>query len=888
MAFFKMRRSELTPLPVDAYLPEIIDRLGVERNLVIEAEPGAGKTTRVPPALLDSVLAHEGEVWVLEPRRLAARLAAGRAAAERGEPLGGTIGYQVRFEDVSGPHTRLRYVTEGVFTRRLLRDPSLKSVKAVVLDEFHERRLQGDVALALLRKLQTGTRPDLRIVVMSATIDAVPVREFLGGAPTLKIPGRTFDIRVEHISGPDSRPLADQVAGALGRLLKDGLHGDVLVFLPGAAEIRRAAEACEAMAAREDVLIAPLHGELPVAEQDRAVRPSDRRKIILSTNVAESSVTIDGVTAVVDSGLARIAVHSPWSGLQRLTIGKISRASAVQRAGRAGRTQPGRCLRLYTAADFAARLEFDQPECARSDLAETVLELHAAGVRDARAFGWYESPPREAIGAAEDLLKRLGAILDDGSLTTTGRQMIRFPLHPRLSRILIECASCGAERDGAITAAILSERDILERNLFGAAGAERGARKQGKARSGPSDLLDRLDLFNEAELSRFSPDVLHRLGLDTGAVNAVNRVRRRLLALLRRTGENAVFADKNTGAFNTRAFNDEISVQGANRERALLAAILTGFPDRVARRRATARQKGSQEIEVLLCGGGQATLSGHSVVTQSEFLVAVEAGEKQSGRSSGVEIRLASAIDAEMLFEMYFERLREVESVVWNDKSERAESVRRLFYDDLIIDETAAGVASGEPAWRLLGEKALSRGPAAFLDLNELECTLARIEFAASVDSSGGWPDQMPDADSVLIALCKGRSSFAELRETARRGDWREALLGRLGPAQRRRLNLLAPERVSIGPRKQVRVEYERGKTPWVASRIQDFFGLRQGPRIADGSVPLVLHLLAPNNRPVQVTSDLEGFWIRHYGNVRRELSRRYPRHAWPDNPLAQ
>jgi ATP-dependent helicase HrpB len=641
------------------------------------------------------------------------------------------------------------------------------------------------------------------------------------------------------------------------------------------------------MADREGVLIVPLHGELPVAEQDRAVRPSDRRKIILSTNVAESSVTIDGVTAVVDSGLARTAVHSSWSGLQRLTIGKISRASALQRAGRAGRTQPGRCLRLYTAADFAARPEFDQPECARSDLAETVLELHAAGVRDAQAFDWYEAPPREAIGAAEDLLKRLGAILDDGSLTTTGRQMIRFPLHPRLSRILIEGASCGAERDAAAIAAILNERDIFERRLFGRGALERrasrGAGNAGHMRSGPSDLLDRLDLFHEAELSRFSPDVLHRLGLDSGAVNAVNRVRRRLLALLRRAGENAVFADKNTGASIV-----EIGAQGANPERALLAAILAGFPDRVARRRSTARQKGSQEIEVLLCGGGQATLSSHSVVTQSEFLVVVEAEEKQAGRSSGVEIRLASAIDAEMLFEMYFERLCEVESVVWNDKSDRAESVRRLFYDDLIIDETAAGVASGESAWRVLGEKALSRGPAAFLDLKELDCTLARLEFAASVDSSGGWPDQMPDADSVLMALCKGRSSFAELREAARRGEWREALFARLGAVQRRRLDDLAPERVSIGRRKQVRVEYERGKTPWIGARIQDFFGLKKGPRIADGRVPLVLHLLAPNNRPVQVTSDLEGFWIRHYSSVRRELSRRYPRHAWPEDPLAQ
>src|SRR5919205_1936508 len=368
-------------LPVDEILPAAVEVLRRGRSLVVEAPPGAGKTTRLPPALLDAGVAGEGDVLVLEPRRLAARMAARRVAEERGERLGETVGYQVRFEEVSSRATRLRFLTEGVLTRRLLADPQLKGVGCVVLDEFHERHLQADLALALLKRLQKTSRPDLKLVAMSATLDAAPVARYLDDCPVLRSEGRRFEVAVEHLARHDERPLEVQVEAAVRRLVHEGLDGHVLVFLPGAASIRKAQHECARVAAEHDLLVLPLHGELPAAEQDAAVRPSDRRKLILSTNVAETSVTIEGVAAVVDSGLARVATHSPWSGLPRLVVSRVSRASAVQRAGRAGRTRPGRCLRLYTRHDHDGRPEHDVPEIRREDLAETALVLASLSIR---------------------------------------------------------------------------------------------------------------------------------------------------------------------------------------------------------------------------------------------------------------------------------------------------------------------------------------------------------------------------------------------------------------------------------------------------------------------------------------------------------------------------
>jgi ATP-dependent helicase HrpB len=509
----------MQPLPIDPLLPAVCDALRRAPSLVLEAPPGAGKTTRVPRALLDAGFAASGEILVLEPRRLAARLAARRVAEELGEEVGRTVGYQMRFEDVSSAETRIRFVTEGTLTRRLLRDRELRGVAVVLLDELHERHLDGDVALALLRRLQNGARPDLRLAAMSATLDAAPVAAFLGDAPILRSEGRLFDVALEHVARADDRPLEAQVASAVRRLVDEGLDGDVLVFLPGALEIRRAAESCARIAREADLLVLPLHGSLPPAEQDRAVRPADRRKVILSTNVAETSVTIDGVVAVVDSGLARIAAHAPWSGLPTLKVARIARASAAQRAGRAGRTRPGRCLRLYTSGDLAARPEHETPEVARADLAEAVLALAAAGVRDLSAFGWLTAPPTASLDAALGLLGRLSAI-EGGAVTATGERILRFPAHPRLGRILVEAERRGIAADACAVVAILGERDLAT----GGRGA-RDARHR-------SDVLDALSRFDEAEAASFQPDRLRWLGIDAGRAQAVERVRKQLARLV--------------------------------------------------------------------------------------------------------------------------------------------------------------------------------------------------------------------------------------------------------------------------------------------------------------------------------------------------------------------
>ena len=861
----------MQPLPIDALLPDIVDALRASPSLVVEAPPGAGKTTRVPRALLEAGLASEGEVVVLEPRRLAARLAARRVAAEMGERVGETIGYQVRFEEVAGPRTRLRYVTEGLLTRRLLSEPTLPRVGAVVLDEFHERHLAGDLALAWLRRLQRTLRPDLRLVVMSATLDAGPVAQYLA-APRLRSEGRLFDVTVEYLSPAEAARtdlrLERQVASAVRRLVSEGLEGDVLVFLPGAAEIRRAREACDPIARSAGLDLLPLHGDLPPEEQDRAVQPGPRRKVILSTNVAETSITIEGVVAVVDSGLARVASHSPWSGLPRLELKKVSRASAAQRAGRAGRLRPGRALRLYTRHDHGSRAEFDVPEVRREDLAETVLALAALGAGS--DFPWFEPPPPAAEAAAHALLVRLGALDAAGAITELGRRLTRFPLHPRLARLVVEAEARGAGEKGALLAALLGERDLRERRPQGPRAA---------LPTGPSDLLELASLFDEARRARFDEDRLRSLGVSPGAAMGVDRSLRQIARLLQRP----------PGAMSGSATPSRSPTSPATRtEEALLFATLAAYPDRVARRRA------SGSPDVVLAGGGSARLDEGSVVREGELLVCVDAEERKgdrrapgapaTGRGGQVVVRLASAVTPEMLLDLFPGSLRWEEEDRWNAEGERVEARERLLYEDLVLEDSRKPTPDPEKAAALLAERALGRGPRDFAEDGALDRLLARLGFASRFAPEGALPPlDDEDARAALRELCAGRRSFAELREAG----LEEAVLARLPPGSRPLLDRLAPDRIALPGGRSARVHYEAGdKPPWIESRLQDFFGMAAGPSVAGGRAPLVLHLLAPNQRAVQVTTDLAGFWERHYPGIRKELMRRYPRHAWPEDPL--
>ncbi|MEP7337294.1 MAG: helicase-related protein, partial [Acidobacteriota bacterium] len=697
-------------LPIDSLLPEITARLRQANNLIIEAAPGAGKTTRVPAALLDAEIVC-GEVWVLEPRRLATRMAARRVADERGERLGETVGYQVRFEEVSSARTRLRFLTEGVLTRRLLSDPKLKNVGAVVLDEFHERHLQADLALALLRRLQQTTRPDLKLVVMSATLDAAPIATYLNNAPRLSSEGKRFDVAIEHLPRDDNRPLADQIASAIKGLLAENLDGDVLVFLPGAAEIRRAQAACSEFASKHDLLVLPLHGDLPPNEQDRAVQPADKRKIILSTNVAESSVTIDGVVAVIDSGLARIAGHSAWSGLATLNVQRVSKASATQRAGRAGRTRAGRCLRLYTAQDFSARPDHELAEVHRLDLAEPALELHAANIADLNTFGWFEAPPVSAIEAADTLLRKLTAIDTQGLVTKTGQQMLRFPLHPRQSRLLIEAQSRGIFDEACTIAALIGERDIASVEMFN------GRRTANHAKHhSPSDLLDRLDLFTEAERKNFSASALREMNLDVGATMAVDRVRRQLQKI-----RGVDFRPRATAHARTE-------VRATPNDDALLISILAGYPDRVAKRRNLKDEK----AELLLSGGGAIPLSPSSSVKQSEFLVAIDAEERRDAAANRTRVvRMASAIQPEWLIDLFADNLSESIEATWNAQHERVEVAERMLYDQLVIDERRSHTTRGPAVTKVLAEAAINADWQKFADEEAITKFLARVSFIA-------------------------------------------------------------------------------------------------------------------------------------------------------------
>ncbi len=802
----KQHRPEL---PIDALLPTLLDSLRVSPNLVLQAEPGAGKTTRVPPALLDTVA---GGVLVLEPRRLAARMAARRVAFEMGEEPGDTVGYQVRFEEAVGPRTRLRFVTEGILVRRLLSDPQLKGVDVVVLDEFHERHLDTDLALALLRRLQRSTRPMLKLIVMSATLDAAPISAFLGDCPVLHAPGRLFPLTVEHLPySPES--LHVQVRVAFSRLLGDRRAGHTLVFLPGAAEIRRAAHECEGVARAAGVLVVPLHGDLSPMEQDRAVSPTVQPKLILATNVAESSVTVEGVTAVIDSGLARVASHSPWTGLPTLEVRRISKASATQRAGRAGRTGPGRVLRLYSEQDYLLRADQDLPEMLRTDLAGLALVLRSMGLSllDSEAgeagLAWLDDPPAAAAINAEALLDRLGAVGD------IAVRMARLPLPPRLARTVLAAAERGVGEQGCLAAALLSEG----------------------ASTGRSDLLEAIDVqhgtLGEAPGSRSDP---------------------RMSARVRQTAQQLRLLLRDVAVRESAGTDDD----------KLLLAVLTGFPDRVARRRA-----GS---EVLLSTGLTAELAGQPPAYQ--FMVILDAEDRREKPLPLV--RTTARVEPEWLIDLFPERVREASSLTWNRSAERVDSTTQMLYDSLLLQEWRDAKPEATAAGRLLAEKAVESGLQGFLDVEAMENLLARAAFA-------GLP--LPDITAALEELCNDLQtfSFAELKRAA--SSLLPTIEARL---DLQRLRDLAPGTLKLKRGRQLKVHYEAGKPPWIASRMQDFFGMREGPSIGPDRTPVVMHLLGPNQRAVQMTADLQGFWQRLYPEIRPGLQRRYPGHSWPEKPV--
>lgn len=843
-----MTRLPPAALPIDSYLPEILGKLGAKKRLVLVAEPGAGKTTRVPAALLVSAQARN--IIVLEPRRIAAMASAIRVAEELGEEVGRRVGYRIRHEVVGGRDTKLWFVTEALLTRKLLSDPTLVETRVLVLDEFHERNVHSDLALALVKELQRTTRPDLQLLVMSATLEAERVASYLD-CDVVSVPGRVFPVRVEHQEQPDARRLEEQVAATVRRAHRETGAGDTLVFLPGAGEIRRSKEALDAWSLTEHVEVLPLHGELSPGEQQRAIALAPHRRVILSTNVAETSLTLPSVTAVVDAGLARVAGHSPWSGLATLDLTKISRASAIQRAGRAGRVQAGACYRLYTKHDFDTRLQHQAPELLRMDLTEILLLVKAFGFASFAALGLIDPPSAAASDAAEALLQDLGASTAAGELSAIGKQMLALPIHPRLARVALEASARGAPKTGALIAALLSERDISLRSRaqFG-----RDRARTDHIESGPSDVLARIEEFDEAAGSGFSRGICERLQLDaTGAKRAA------------RTAEGL--------SRSLERFAPSPSVtppMGAELDEVAMISVVAGFGDRIGQRRA------EHSRDVVIPAVGSVQLAETSVVREAQFVVAVDAEE----RKGGAVVRVASKVEPEWLLELFEDRVKEERTVRLDPNTGRIDGRLRLLYRDaLLLDESVLRNLGDEEIAAALYEAASQRDFRSFCkDKDEFDAFALRCAFAATYSAD------VPALDGGYLAerlreLCEGVRSFAEL--TAR--DPLSHLVHTLPRSAQTALDEFAPERVTLGGGRGAAIHYAVGQPPWVESRLQDFLGMKVGPTVAKGRVPLVLHLLAPNHRAVQVTTDLAGFWERHYPTIRKELMRRYPRHAWPE-----
>ena len=850
-------------LPIDELLPDIIASLRGRGTVVVEAAPGAGKTTRLPLALLRAGFAATGEIVVLEPRRIAARLAAHFVSELLGEEVGETCGYQVRFDSKVSARTRIRYMTEALLTRRMRDDPELRGISVVVLDEFHERHIAADLNLALLRRLQKRRQEPLGLIIMSATLDGEKFARELD-CPRHTSEGRSYPIDIRWSPPPPARSNAGSAAAPalaqVPRVVREWVgnsndEGNILVFLPGVGEIKKAARECANMAESEGLEILPLHGDLNVAEQHRALSPPGRRALILATNVAETSVTAEGVTCVIDTGLARRASFEAWSGLPVLELAEISRAATIQRAGRAGRTAPGTCIRLYSEANWRGRSEHEIPELLRLDLCDSLLDLYANGIGRYEDLAWLDVPPQAAITAARDTLSLLGAIRseEDGAthrLTDTGREMLRYPLHPRTARLLVEGRRRGIPTLAAGAAALLSEPSIRRRG------------ERTFMRSDADVFADLEDMDRALKKGgRTAPS-----SVDIGACRQVDRSRKQLIKI---TGQQLKQNSEPASAPAPNAPEEQ--------EEALLRSLLCAYPDRVAR----VRGESGNERSLLLTGGTTATLSEESALGAADFALALTLQEhRHSKRPGRVIVRSAARIEADWLIDECPEDIEERETFTWNADRERVLGTSDLIYRGLTLVSTKMLPDSNE-ASAVLRKAALGAGAEKFVaDPAAIPALVARSALCAEHRHG----IQALNEEAVregLSNLCEGMTSFKELRDA----NLLAILEQRLGPNGTAELARLTPRSVTLTGRRRVQVHYESGKPPWIASRLQDFFGLQQSPTIMGGQLPLVLHLLAPNQRAVQITADLPGFWERHYPALRRTLMRRYPKHAWPENP---
>jgi ATP-dependent helicase HrpB len=804
------------PLPIDAALPELTTALAQRNAAVLVAPPGAGKTTRVPLVLAQEPWAKDKKILVLEPRRLAARAAAGRMARTLGEDVGATVGLRVRFGSKVSRATRIEVITEGVFTRLILDDPSLDGVAAALFDEFHERSLDADLGLALARDAQVGLREDLRLLVMSATLDGARVAALLGSAPVIASEGRAYPVETRYLGRDPRQPIERQVADAAASALR-GERGSVLAFLPGGAEIRRAERMLAERVADPTIDIVPLYGALDRDVQDRAIAPpaAGRRKVVLATSIAETSITIDGVRIVIDSGLARVPRYEPDVGLTRLETVRVSRASADQRRGRAGRTEPGLCLRLWDEPQTASLEPYARPEILAADLSGFALDLAQWGETEPARLAFLDPPPRPALDEARALLRALGALDADGRITAEGRQLARLPLPPRLARMVIDGAAAGSGPLAAEIAAVVSERGLGGDDV---------------------DLTARLDAWRRDRSQR---------------AREARQMAQRWAA------------------------SSPSPARGGGLGRGPGALLALAYPDRIARNR------GSGSGAFLLANGRGANVDAASSLAREPFLAVAElAGTAAQGR-----IVLAAPIALAEIETEFADRIESRDEVVFDPASAslRGRRLRRL--GAVVLGEQPAKVAAGADSARALAAGLIRLG------LDRLPWTKAlaqwreRVNFLRSAEGAE-WPDLSDAALAAEPAWLEGALAEKTALGELSADELGDTVMGLVPWPLRRRLDAEAPTHFVVPTGSRVPIDYGAPEGPKVSVRVQELFGLDHHPAIAGGRVPLVVELLSPAQRPVQVTRDLPGFWRGSYQAVKAEMKGRYPRHPWPDDPL--
>ncbi len=812
-------------LPIEDGLPALWEALAGFGAAVLVAEPGAGKTTVVPWRMLEQPWLAGKRIIMLEPRRVAARAAAARIAWHLNEPVGQTAGYRVRFDTAVSAATRIEVVTEGVLTRMIQTDPSLDRYGIVILDEFHERTLAADLGLALTLQTREILRPDLRVLVMSATIDAVQVAGLLGGAPIINAPGRVYPVETRFRPAKAGvRPEA-HVAAVVREALSDE-SGDILVFLPGVGEINRVesflTESGPALAA----MVHPLHGMLGPSQQDAVLARGLGRRVILATSIAETSLTVPGVRIVVDAGLSRVPRFSPRTGMSRLETIRVTRASADQRRGRAGRTEAGICYRLWSAGDDAGLLAHSSPEILGTDLASLALELAAAGVADPLQLRWLNPPPAAAMSQAGTLLGLLGAIDDRGRLTPMGLGMTRLALHPRLAHMAIRAVQEGLGGLAAVMAVALSDRDLARR-------------------SQPHELPDvDLRLRIDAIASERLP-----LGFDVDW-GAVARARR-----------------------DVKEWRDRLAIRDPGRPSAEAAGRLLSwaYPDRIAQRRP------GQVGRFLLANGRGASIPPNQPLARTDYLVAAELDD--TGPESRISI--AAPLDRETLAEMVSTEGRVVQSVEWDRARRLVRGIERVMVGALVFEERPVRALDPDLTTQAVLD-GIRRDGLEVLPWSE-SATKVRQRLACLHLIDRSWPDQSDEA--LLDQLADWLGAAAQTGDISRI-DCRQLLLGRLTPDQRQRLDRLAPERYEVPTGSRIELDYRDPAAPVLPVKLQEMFGETGTPHIAEGRLALTVHLLSPAGRPLQVTRDLAGFWRTSYFDVRREMKGRYPRHPWPENPV--